>query len=88
VPKLVRRLIAVLGSNRSEVAGLAARDWQTPYLLTPRTFCIAFAIKATDWHCFKSLLWQGVKMLNPKSYIDVMRPIMRRMGEKSVYYLE
>lgn len=88
VPAPVRRILEALGENRREVAGLAAQDGLTPYMFTPRTFWTAFAIKATEWHCFKSLMWQGVKMLNPKFFMDVMRSIRKRMSSKGVYHLE
>jgi hypothetical protein len=57
-------------------------------MFTPRTFWTAFAIKAREWHCFKSLLWQGLKMLNPKFFVEVMQSIRLRLSERGAYHLE
>jgi hypothetical protein len=88
VPEPVRYILAELGANPREVARFKAREGHTPYMFTPRTFWTAFAIKAMEWHCFKSLLWQGTKMLNPKFFLEVMGSIRLRMSEKGTYHLE
>jgi hypothetical protein len=88
VPAPVQRILDELGSNSREVARFKANEGRTPYMFSPRTFWSAFAIKALEWHCFKSLVWQGVKMLNPKFFIEVIRSIRLRMSEKGIYHLE
>ena len=88
VPKPIERVMESLGTNPREAARLEAKEGRTPYMFTPRTFWTAFAFKAVEWHCFKSLLWQGAKMLNPKFFIEVMRSIRLRMSEKGAYHLE
>lgn len=88
VPKPIERVMESLGTNPREAARLEAKEGRTPYMFTPRTFWTAFAFKALEWHCFKSLMWQGLKMLNPKFFIEVMRSIRLRMSEKGAYHLE
>ena len=88
VPPPIRRILDELGENRREVRRFESWKLSTPYMFSPRTFWTAFAIKATEWHSFKSLLWQGVKMLNPKFFLDVMRSIRLRLSEKGLYHLE
>lgn len=88
VPAPVTRILEALGENRREVVRFERFQLATPYLFSPRTFWTAFAIKATEWHCFKSLMWQGVKMLNPKFFIEVMGSIRLRMSAKGAYHLE
>lgn len=88
VPEPVDRILRELGSNVREVRQLERMKLTTPYMFTPRTFWLAFAGKTLEWHSFKSLLVQGVKMLNPKFFLDVMRSIRRRMSEKGIYHLE
>ena len=88
VPKPVERILVELGENNREVARLERCRLTTPYMFSPRTFWTAFAIKATEWHCFKSLIWQGVKMLNPKFFLEVLGSIKLRMSEKGAYHLE
>ena len=88
VPAPVERLLEQLGSNPREVARFSAKLGLTPYMFTPRTFWTAFVMKAQEWHCFKSLVRQGVKMLNPVFFLDVMRSLRRRLSEKGLYHLE
>jgi hypothetical protein len=88
VPDPVAAVMGSLGRNNREVRRLERVGLTTPYLFSPRTFWTAFAIKATEWHCFKSLLRQFVKMLNPKFFLDVVASIRRRMSEKGIYHLE
>lgn len=88
VPAPIERVLRELGDNPREVKRLESARLTTPYLFSPRTFWTAFALKATEWHSFKSLLWQGLKMLDPRFFMDVMRSIRRRMSEKGIYHLE
>lgn len=88
VPAPIETVLRELGSNPREVRGLERARLTTPYMFSPRTFWTAFALKAVEWHSFKSLLWQGVKMLDPRFFMDVMRSIRRRMSEKGIYHLE
>ncbi|HYC72422.1 MAG TPA: hypothetical protein VEB66_14525 [Opitutaceae bacterium] len=88
VPPPIAAVLADLGGNAREVARFERARLTTPYLFSPRTFWTAFALKAREWHCFKSLLRQGVKMLNPRFFMDVMRSIRRRLSEKGIYHLE
>jgi hypothetical protein len=85
VPPPVQRILDDLGANQREVGRFKAKEGCTPYMFSPRTFWTAFGIKAREWHCFKSLVWQGVKMLNPRFFIDVMRSIRLRLSEKGTY---
>ncbi len=88
VPRPIERVLAALGTNQREVARLEAKEGRTPYMFTPRTFWTAFAYKALEWHCFKSLAWQGAQMLNPKFFLEVMKSIRLRMSEKGIYHQE
>jgi hypothetical protein len=88
VPAPILRIIERLGCNRREVSRFRARKEQTPYMFSPRTFWTAFLFKAMEWHCFKSLLVQGIKMLNPKFFLEVVRSIRLRMSETGTYHLE
>lgn len=88
VPAPVAEVLRQLGENRREVRRFEAGRLTTPYLFSPRTFWTAFGLKAREWHCFKSLIWQGVKMLNPKFFMEVMGSIRLRMSEKGIYHLE
>lgn len=45
----------------------------------------AFAIKATERYFLKRLLWWGVKMLNPRFFMELMRPIPLLLSEKGMY---
>lgn len=88
VPLPIQMILNELGSNPREVARFASMQGQMPYMFSPQTFWTAFAFKAREWYCFKSLMWQGVKMLNPKFFIEVMGSIRLRMSEKGAYHLE
>ena len=84
----MKKILAALGENPREVARLEQFRLTTPYMFSPRTFWTAFALKATEWHCFKSLMWQGVKMLDPRFFLEVMGSIRLRMSAKGAYHLE
>jgi hypothetical protein len=88
VPAPIRRVLQALGSNPREVRRFEAKEGRTPYMFSPRTFWTAFAAKAMEWHCFKSLTRQGIKMLNPKFFMEVMGSIRLRMSERGTYHLE
>jgi hypothetical protein len=88
VPEPVEKLLKALGTNQREVVRFNAEEGRTPYMFSPRTFWTAFAIKALEWHCFKSLLRQGAKMLNPKFFLDVVRSLRNRMSERGAYELQ
>lgn len=85
VPEPVRYLLEKLGGNTRETERFTAQGLKTPYMFSPRTFWTAFALKATEWHSFRSLMWQGVKMLNPTFFKDVMRSIRLRLSDKGLY---
>lgn len=88
VPRPVLTVIAELGTNSRELAHFKEKLGRTPYMFSPRTFWTAFALKALEWHCFKSLIWQGFKMLNPKFALEVMKSLRLRMSEKGAYHLQ
>lgn len=88
VPAPVEELLRKLGRNGREVERFERFGLVTPYLFSPRVFWTAFAHKAREWHCFKSLIRQGLHMLDPRFFLDVMRSIRRRMSEKGIYHLE
>jgi hypothetical protein len=88
VPKSVRNILERLGHNGRELANFDLKGGRMPYMFTPRTFWSAFARKATEWYCFRSLVVQMFKMLNPKFSLDVLRSIRLRMSEQGTYHLE
>ena len=88
VPRPVARVLEALGTNQREVTRFQEKRGRTPYMFTRRTFWTAFAVKALEWHCFKSLMWQGLKMLNPKFFVEVMQSIRLRLSERGAYHLE
>lgn len=88
VPVPIVEILRQLGENRREVRRFEQFRLTTPYLFSPRTFWTAFLCKCNEWHSIRSLLVQGLKMLNPKFFMDVMRSIRRRMSEKGIYHLE
>jgi len=88
VPKPIQNILERLGHNRRELDNFDSKGGIMPYMFTPRTFWTAFAHKATEWYCFKSLAIQIFKMLNPKFSLDVLRSIRVRRSEQGTYHLE
>jgi len=88
VPEPIKYLENQLGVNKKEVERFIQHANITPYLFSGRTFWLSFLQKTNDWYSFKSLLWQGSKMLNPKFFVEVMGSIKHRFSEKGAYHLE
>lgn len=88
VPAPIETILARFGWNERECRRFEAHGNATPYMFSPQTFWTAFAHKCAEWHSLRSLGVQGVKMLNPAFFVDVMRSIRKRMSEKGVYHLE
>jgi hypothetical protein len=61
---------------------------ETPYMFSPRTFWLTFLNKIKDNAALKSLFVQGLHMLNPVFFMDVMVSLKNRFSEKGIYHLE
>ena len=57
-------------------------------MFSPRTFWITFLHKIKDNAALKSLFVQGLHMLNPVFFMDVMASLKNRFSEKGTYHLE
>lgn len=88
VPEPIKYLQNKLGTNKKEIQRFIHQGNKTPYLFSGSVFWQSFLNKSLDWYSFKSLLWQDIKMLNPKFFLDVVRSIKNRLSEKVTYHLE
>ncbi len=88
VPDRIRQLLNHWGRNSYELERFKRMGEETPYLFSPRTFWITFFRKSADRAALKSLFNQGLHMLNPIFFIDVMRSLKNRFSEKGTYHLE
>jgi hypothetical protein len=61
---------------------------KTPYMFSPRTYWRTFCHKIKDSEALKSLFVQGLHMLNPVFFLDVMTSLRNRLSEKGTYHLE
>ena len=87
-PDAVTALLERWGRNRAELERFKNSGMETPYMISPRTFWLTFFDKVHDKAAQKSLLVQGVHMLNPVFFVDVMRSLKNRFSEKGTYHLE
>lgn len=88
VPEAVTALLERWGRNAPELERFKNSGMETPYMISPRTFWLTFYDKVHDPAAFKSLVVQGVHMLNPVFFVDVMRSLKNRFSEKGTYHLE
>ncbi|OEU63667.1 MAG: hypothetical protein BA867_14680 [Desulfobacterales bacterium S5133MH16] len=88
VPERIVFLLDRWGRNSQELEKFKARGETTPYMISPKTFWLTFYDKIHDKAAFRSLIVQGVHMLNPVFFFDVMRSLKNRFSERGTYHLE
>lgn len=88
IPNEIKLLLKRWGRNDREVEAFINKGMETPYLLTPTTFWTACASKLGDNAFTKSLLIQGLHMLNPIFFLDVLMALKKRLGENGAYHME
>lgn len=88
VPDQVGHLLEHWGRNYWELERFKHSGMETPYMISPRTFWHTFYDKLHDNAALKSLVVQGMHMLNPIFFADVCRSLKNRFSEKGTYHLE
>ncbi len=88
VPDAIETILERIGQNRPELERFIQNKETTPYMLSPKTFWLTFLDKIYDPAAFKSLMSQGLHMLNPIFFFDVMRSLYNRFSERGTYHLE
>ena len=87
-PAPITSLLDGWGRNTYELSRFIASGEETPHMFSPRTFWITFSHKLKDPSALRSLLLQGLHMLNPVFFADVTRSLKNRFSEKGTYQLE
>jgi len=87
-PDKITNILNRISRNVSELERFIARGETTPYMISPKTFWQTFGDKIYDPAAFKSLITQGLHMLNPVFFFDVMRSLKNRFSERGTYHLE
>jgi hypothetical protein len=88
VPNRIGQLLDKWRRNEFELDRFRKFGEKTPYMFSPRTFWITFLHKIKDNAALKSLFVQGLHMLNPVFFIDVVASLKNRFGKKGTYHLE
>jgi len=88
VPEILKSLLDGWGRNKWETRQFVKAGMETPYLFTPKTFWQTGLSKFGDPAFVKSLFVQGIHMMNPVFFADVMVSLKRRFSEKGTYHLE
>ena len=88
VPDRIVSLLDRWGRNSQELERIKVRGETTPYMISPKTFWLTFYDKIHDKAAFQSLIVQGIHMLNPVFFFDVMRSLKNRFSERGTYHLE
>ena len=87
-PDRITRILDRIKRNDQELARFINKGEITPYMISPKTFWQTFIDKIFDPAAFRSLIIQGLHMLNPIFFFDVMRSLKNRFSEKGTYHLE
>ena len=87
-PPPVEILLSELGSINFEGIRFIKKNYETPYMFSPKIFWWVFIGKSLELYSLKSLLIQLLKMTNPKFFLDVLRSLKKRFSEKGTYHLE
>ena len=88
VPDRIVSLLNRWGRNSQELERFKARGETTPYMISPKTFWLTFFDKIHDKAALKSLIVQGIHMLNPVFFFDVLLSLKNRFTERGTYHLE
>ena len=88
VPDVISQLLNQWGRNDYELDRFQKMGEKTPYLFSQKTYWLTFSIKLKDSKAMKSLFLQGIHMLNPIFFLDVVKSLRNRLSEKGIYHLE
>lgn len=88
VPDQIRELLDRWGRNEYELERFKHLGKGTPYLFSPKVFWTTFWHKISDNVALKSLFLQGLHMLNPIFFADVLKSLKSRFSERGTYHLE
>ena len=88
VPPVIESILNRIGRNLPELARFIKHGKTTPYMISPKTFWLTFLDKIYDPAAFKSLISQGLHMLNPIFFVDVMQSLYNRFSERGTYHME
>ena len=88
VPQILTRVLERIGEDSAELARFIAKKEITPYMISPATFWKTFIDKIWDRAAFNSLITQGLHMLNPIFFLDVMKSLYNRFSEHGTYHME
>jgi hypothetical protein len=88
VPDVVMQLLDGWGRNRREADRFVGADLKTPYMFSPLTFWNTCIAKLGDTAFTNSLVVQGLHMLNPVFFWDVMLTLKKRFSERGAYHME
>jgi hypothetical protein len=87
-PEKISQLLDKWRRNEFELDRFKKMGEETPYMFSPITFWMTFLHKIKDNAALKSLFVQGLHMLNPVFFIDVIKSLKNRFSEKGTYHLE
>jgi len=87
-PFVIKDLLIKMGRNEREAKRFSELGMQTPYMFSPRSFFATIWYKLADRAFVKSLFIQGLHMLNPVFFLDVVRSIRNRLSEYGTYHQE
>jgi len=87
-PEPVIHLLNRWGRNSYELERFCKRREETPYMFSPKTFWKTFLLKIGDNAALRSLFIQGVHMMNPIFFLDVVNSLKNRFSDKGTYHLE
>ncbi|HUU41842.1 MAG TPA: hypothetical protein VMW42_12975 [Desulfatiglandales bacterium] len=88
VPDVVTQLLEDWGRNWRETDRFVCADLETPYMFSPVTFWNTCIAKLGDTAFTNSLFVQGLHMLNPVFFWDVMLTLKKRFSERGAYHME
>lgn len=88
VPERITQILEKTGKNIPELKRFITKKQTTPYMISPKTFWLTFLDKIYDPAAFKSLISQGIHMLNPVFFLDVVKSLVNRFSERGTYHME
>lgn len=88
VPERLGTVLNRIGRNHRELDRFIRSGEKTPYMISPKTFWQTFIDKLYDPAAFRSLISQGLHMLNPVFFLDVMNSLKNRFSERGTYHME
>lgn len=88
VPQPIERVLDKWGRSQMETERFIQMGMESPYLFSTWLFWKAATEKVKDTVFLKSLLVQGMHMMNPLFFLDVVVSLKRRFSERGVYHME